>query len=59
MRWITKPEPPELKLGDTRLVRRVALLPHEAKDGYTYWLETTWIRQTVVEVYPGDLHYGV
>lgn len=48
MKWRTD------KIGDLRVRRRFALLPHECSDGTTRWLE--WV--TVVSRYGPDPPFG-
>ena len=39
MKWKKKEEPELPNIGDIRRQTIFALLPHEATDGVTYWLE--------------------
>jgi hypothetical protein len=59
MRWKSKPTSPELKFGDIRFVRKFAFWPKEATDGQTYWLESTWVRQRVIEKYDPAVEFEI
>lgn len=45
MKWKTTSEPVGPEQGAIRYSTAFAIIPHDASDGYTYWLERVFVRE--------------
>jgi len=48
MKWKTHKPPLEPVHGQIRYCMRFAWLPEEAEDGYTYWLEVVYVKESYI-----------